>query len=119
MKPPSSVPHDWREWREWRRLRALALQQQGWKQRDVATALDVSEAAVSQWLTAARRAGAAALRSRPMPGAPPRLTAAQRQHIPDFLWHGAEAYGFPGDAWTCARVAHVIHEEYGVRYSTS
>ena len=44
-------PHDWREWR---RMRALDLEQQGWKQRDIATALDVTEGAVSQWLAAAR-----------------------------------------------------------------
>jgi hypothetical protein len=21
--------------------------------------------------------------------------------VPEFLWHGAEAYGFRGDVWTC------------------
>src|SRR5215211_2850438 len=116
MAPKSAAPPDWREWR---RLRALELQQQGWKQRDIATALDVSPGAVSQWLAAARQGGAAALRARPAPGAPTRLTAAQRQAIPPFLWHGAEAYGFRGEVWTCARVAHVIAEEFGVTYSKS
>ena len=32
------------------------------------------------------------------------------------FWHGAEAYGFRGQVWTCARVAQVIEEEFGVRY---
>lgn len=36
--------------------------------------------------------------------------------LPDFLWHGAEAYGFRGDRWTCARVGKVIEEEFAVRY---
>jgi transposase len=36
--------------------------------------------------------------------------------IPDFLWHGAEAYGFRGDVWICARVAWVIEQEFGVSY---
>jgi transposase len=36
--------------------------------------------------------------------------------IPDFLGHGAEAYGFRGEVWTCARVAKVIEEEFGVSY---
>src|SRR5689334_9681626 len=116
METASSAPHDWREWR---RMRALELRQQGWKQRTIAAALDVSAAAVSQWLTAARRDGAAALRARPMPGAPRRLTAAQQQRLPDFLWHGAEAYGFQGEVWTCARIARVVQEEYGVTYSKS
>lgn len=100
-------------------MRALQLKQAGWKQRDIAAALDVTEGAVSQWLATAGRHGAAALLSRPAPGAPPHLTAAQRQRLPDFLWHGAEAYGFRGDVWTCTRVVRVIAEEFGVTYSKS
>jgi transposase len=81
--------------------------------------LGVTEGAVSQWLTMARDGDAGALRARPVPGSPARLTAAQRAGIPDFLWHGAEAYGFRGAVWTCARVARVIEEEFGVAYSKS
>jgi transposase len=112
-------PQDWREWREWRRMQALHLKQAGWTQRAIATALGVTEGAVSQWLTAAKQGGATALRAHPQPGAPPRLTAAQRQQIPGLLGHGAEAYGFRGDLWTCARVAQVIAAEFGVVYSKS
>jgi len=39
--------------------------------------------------------------------------------LPDFLWHGAEAYGLRGDVWTCGRVAGVIQEEFDVAYSKS
>ena len=49
----------------------------------------------------------------------PKLTPEQLRLIPDFLWHGAEAYGFRGDVWTCDRVAGVIDEEFGVSYSKS
>jgi transposase len=105
--------------REWRRMQAWRLKQLGWKQRDIATALDASEGAVSQWLAAARAAGPDALRSRPVPGHPAKLTAGQRGLLPDFLWHGPEAYGFRGEVWTCARVAHVVEEEFGVAYSKS
>jgi len=97
-------------------MRALALKQQGWTQRAIAEALGVSEPAVSQWLAAARRAGPDALRSHPPPGAAPKLTAGQKRLIPEFLWHGPEAYGFRGQVWTCARVARVIEEEFGVSY---
>jgi transposase len=82
-------------------------------------ALRASEGAVSRWLSAARRGGADALSSRPIPGRPARLTPEQRRLVPDFLWHGAEAYGFRGDVWTCGRVAGVLQEEFGVRYSKS
>src|SRR5438132_8533779 len=109
-------PLDPTDCREWRRMQAWRLEQLGWKQRDIATALGVSEGAVSRWLAAARRDGPAALLSRPILGHPAKLTPAQLRLLPDFLWHGAEAYGFRGEVWTCARVAKVIEEEFGVSY---
>src|SRR6266849_3972302 len=36
--------------------------------------------------------------------------------VPEFLWHGAEAYGFRGNVWTCPRIAQVIRWELGVSY---
>jgi transposase len=113
MGTKESAYHDWKEWR---RMRALSLKQDGWSQRAIAKALGASEAAVSHWLAAAERGGPAALRSHPAPGRPARLTAQQKQLIPEFLWHGAEAYGFRGQVWTCARIALVIEEEFGVSY---
>jgi transposase len=105
-----------RDWKEWRRMRALSLKDEGWTQRAIAEALGVSKPAVSQWLAAAERGGPNALRSHAAPGRDCRLTAEQRRMIPEFLWHGPEAYGFRGQAWTCARIAQVIAEEFGVRY---
>jgi len=113
MEPSNFIPGDWREWR---RLRALQLKQRGWYQRDIAEALGASEETVSRWLARVRDGGPGALRARPAPGHPAKLSAAQRRLIPEFLWHGAEAYGFRGEVWTCARVARVIEEEFGVRY---
>ena len=104
------------DWREWRRLRALHLKRQGWRQRDIADALGVSDETVCRWLARARDGGSNALLSRPAPGHPPKLSVAQKRMIPEFLWHGAEAYGFRGNVWTCARIARVIQEELGVRY---
>ena len=61
-------------------MQALHLmKQEGWKQRDIAVALDVTEGAVSRWLAAARREGAKALLSRPAPGPTPKLTLAQQR----------------------------------------
>jgi transposase len=111
--------HAVHDWREWRRLRAWDLAQLGWGVRRIATALDASPTAVSRWLAAARHDGPDALLARPRPGAPAKLTPDQRRLIPDFLWHGAEAYGFRGEVWTCPRVAAVLREELGVRYSRS
>lgn len=97
-------------------MRALTLKHGGWSQREIAEALGVSNPAVSQWLAAAKSGGRNALRSRHSPGHACRLTADQKRLIPEFLWHGAEAYGFRGELWTCARIAFVIQEEFGVRY---
>jgi transposase len=102
--------------KEWRRLRAWELKQQGWVQKDIADALDVTKEAISRWLHRARDAGVDALLSHPAPGPQPKLTAAQKGRIPEFLWHGPESYGFRGEVWTCARIARVIEEGFGVRY---
>jgi transposase len=100
-------------------MRAFGLDRRGWKQRDIAVALDVTEGAVSRWLAAARRGGPEALLSHPAPGPAPKLTTEQLRLIPDFLWHGPEAYGFRGEVWTCDRVVEVIKEEFAVSYSKS
>lgn len=100
-------------------MQAWQLAQRGWTQRAIALALGASEGAVSHWLVTARTQGPGALRSHPSPGRPGRLTEEQKRLIPDFLWHGAEAYGFRGDLWTCPRIAQVLRRELRVRYSRS
>ena len=100
------------DWREWRRLRAVQLRQEGWTEGAIGEALGASKGSVSRWLAVAHAHGDQALRARPRVGAPTRLTDAQKTLLPDYLWHGAEAYGFRGEVWTCARVATVIQEEF-------
>ncbi len=104
------------DWCEGRRLRAFELNQQGWPQQRIAEALGVSKGAVSQWMKRARQGGVQALKRRPAPGAPPRLSEQQRARVGELLKRGAEAYGFRGEVWTCGRVAEVIRREFGVSY---
>jgi transposase len=106
-------------WKEQRRLRAYDLKQQGWKQDDIARALGVSKGAVSQWLRRAEQLGWSALQARPHSGRPAELTMDQKHLLPDLLSHGAEAYGFRGDVWTCPRIGKVIEWEWGVVYHKS
>ncbi len=106
-------PHDWKEAR---RFRALELKQAGWTQQEIAEALGVTKGAVSQWMAAVADDGVEALYARPHTGGPVKLPLAQRLLIPELLSHGAEAYGFRGEVWTCARVAEVIKWEFGVAY---
>jgi transposase len=116
MDPEHFDPADLREWR---RMRAWHLEQLGWKQRQIAVALGVREGTVSRWIARARRDGPAALLSHLAHGRPTKLRPDQLRLVPDFLSHGAEAYGFRGEVWTCARVAKVIEEEFGVSYHKS
>jgi transposase len=97
-------------WKEGRRKRALELKQKGWKQCDIAAAFGVSAAAVSQWVAEAHARGSEASTG------PVKLRPDHMDLIPELLSHGAEAYGFRGEFWTCARVATVIGEEFGVWY---
>jgi transposase len=95
------------------------LSQKGWKQKDIAEALGVTEGAVSQWLKKARVEGVEALRHRKGGGPKPRMSGKQIKHLPELLSRGAEAYGFRGDVWTRGRVAKVIKQEFGVQFSLS
>ncbi len=103
-------------WKEERRKRAWALYQTGWKQKDIAEALGVTQGAVSQWIKRGRVGGEAGLTEQPKSGAPVRLSAADRQKLPGLLERGAESFGFRGELWTCARVGKLIEREFGVRY---
>ena len=104
------------DWREERRKRAWKLKEEGWSQQDIATALGVSEGAVSQWIKRGREGGMEALKAHPPTGVSPRVTVEQKAQIPALLAKGAEAYGFRGDVWTASRVAEVIKRTFGVRY---
>ena len=104
-----------KRWREQRRERALVLRGQGWTQCQIAQALGVSQVAVSRWLVAGPvRADRSERRGRPA-----KLATEHLRLVPDLLSHGAEVWGFRGELWTCARVAAVIQEEFGVHYSPS
>ncbi len=71
-------------------MRAWELHEQGWKQKDIAAALGVTEGAVSQWITKGKAQGPEALRHHPSPGAPPKLRPEQLAQVPALLARGAE-----------------------------
>ena len=89
MSTKTAPPTDWREQR---RLQAVKLHESGWPQKKIAEAFGVTEGAVSQWLKKARMQGVEALRHRPPPGRPSKLSAEQRAQLPALLAKGPEAY---------------------------
>ena len=113
MTQTNSPPKDWLEGR---RLRAWELKQEGWKQCDIASALGVSEGAVSQWMHRAGDGNIDALRSVSPPGAPPRLKPWHQLALMEMLVLGAEAFGFRGAVWTGRRVTALIRQYLGIGY---
>ena len=103
-------------WRESRRLQAWKLKQKGWKQKDIAEALGVTQGAVSQWIKRAEKDGVEALHYHPPAGAKPRLSKEQQQQLLLLLEEGAEAHGFRGDVWTQPRIARLVKRAFGVPY---
>ncbi len=106
------------DWHAARRFQAWSLKKQGWKQKDIATALGVTPGAVSQWFKRVRDGGVEALQRRIAPGARPRISSIQLGKLPELLAKGAEHYGFHGDVWTHPRVATVIRRELGVSFTS-
>ncbi len=101
---------------ERRRLRALELLKQGLLPSEVARRVGVDRRSVRRWKSAARQAGAAALRAKPAPGRPSKLAERQRRRLEALLLKGAQAAGFHTDLWTCPRVAEVIERRFDVHY---
>ena len=116
---PEPIGLETRDKREYRRLCAWNMYQRGFWQKDIAEALGVTEGAVSQWISKAKREGVEALRSKPHNRKPSRLSEAQRDRLVRMLAKGAEAYGFRGGVWTQARIADVIRRTFGVTYHPS
>ncbi len=105
------------DWREKRRVRAWELKSKGWKQKDIAEALGVSQGAVSQWVSAAEVGGVEALHTQARKKRETRLSADEMARLPELLERGAGYFGFRGEVWTRKRIGTVIKQEFGVSYT--
>jgi transposase len=101
---------------EQRRLQAVALREQGVRPTQIARRMGTTLRSVERWLQAHRRRGAKALKAKPVPGRPPKLSARQRQGLVRCLVRGAVACGFPSDLWTSRRIAELIRRRYQVSF---
>jgi len=63
-----------------------------------------------------RTQGKSALRKAGRAGRMPRLSEKQRQQLEKHLVAGPERLGYETPLWTCPRVAHLIEQEFNVRY---
>lgn len=102
---------------EERRIRAVKeITEQSQAPAAVAKKYKVELGTIYRWLGRYRRDKRRGLKSRPTPGAPRRLTDAQLEKLEKLILRGAKAAGFPNDLWTCARLAELINQEFGVKY---
>ena len=99
-----------------RRLRAMRLLDRGLSVVETARRVDADVRSVRRWRRRWEAGGEAALASKPVPGAPPKLSAPQRSELAQTLAAGAKAAGFDSDWWTGRRVAALIKRLFGVVY---
>ena len=111
----SSSQGDYTNWREYRRQLAWEMVQKGLEQKTVAELLDVTQAAVSQWVKRAREEGRAALAAKPSPERARKLAEEHVDSLLRMLQEGAQAHGF-GERWTTESVADMIADRFGVEY---
>src|SRR4051812_1508786 len=93
---------------EARRRPAVQRVKGGWKQKDVAAFLGVTDRAVRGWVAAHRKAGDEGLASEPHPGPAPKITRRREQAVLSWLARSPRASGYITDLWTTRRLAEVI-----------
>ena len=101
---------------ERRRRRAIDLLKTGLSISGVARRMGCSHSSVILWRDAVRRNGVSALKAKPAPGRPARLTPSERKRLPGLLLRGALSWGYSTDLWTTERIAKVIEREFRVRF---
>jgi transposase len=111
MRPPGSAQR-----LEQRRRKAIALLRKGETYQKVAWAVKSSLSSVVRWHQAYQQDGKKGLRTKPIPGRPPRLTPAQTATLTGLLVAGAQKAGYATDLWTLRRVADLIEKRFGVHY---
>ena len=83
---------------------------------EIARRIGCHASSVMRWRNALQSGGQKALKAKPAPGRPPRLTSKQRKHLVRLLIQGAMAHGYRTELWTTQRIADLIEHHLGVRY---
>jgi transposase len=90
--------------------------ERGLSQSEIARQVRVGRQSVARWVHQYRAQGKSALRKAGRAGRKPRLSEKQRQQLEKLLVAGPERLGYETPLWTCPRVAHLIEQEFDVRY---
>ena len=104
---------------ERRRELAVARVAEGYPQAQVAAFLGVHPNTLSRWVCTARAQGPDALRAKPTPGRPRKLTARQEKTVLSWVAKPPTSFGFPTDLWTSRRLAALIEQRLGIHFNSN
>lgn len=106
--------------RERVRLAAADLIEEGASDREVAQRFGVTRPSVNRWRQVLAAGGRQALASKGAGGVRCKLSPLQLDELEKVLEAGPAAFGWEADQrWTLTRVAEVVKDRFGVRYSLS
>ena len=109
-------PHGSPDALEQRRCRGVALLKQKLSLHEIARRVGCHASSVLRWRNALHSGGADALKAKPAPGRPPKLSAKQKATLVKLLAQGAMAHGYRTELWTTQRIATLIERRLGVKY---
>lgn len=116
MGNPAGIKRDF-DALEKRRMEAMRLlEKSDLNQSEVARRLRVCRQTVSRWVEEFKAGGKDGLKKAGRAGRKAQLTATDRARLEKLLLAGPEKLGYETPLWTCARVAHLIEQEFGIRY---
>jgi transposase len=116
MGNPAGVKRDFAAL-EKRRMTAISLLEKGkLNQAEIGRRLKVCRQTVSRWAEEFSTFGREAMKMAARAGRKPERSEADRERLEQLLLKGPEALGYETPLWTCTRVAHLIKNEFSVRY---
>lgn len=117
MGNPAGVKRDFKAL-ERRRLQGARLLTKGLSEAEVARRVGVHRQSVNRWNRQLAESGPGALRRAGRAGRKPHLEPSDLRRIEAGLKQGPEALGYATGLWTTRRVAELIEQVCGVRYTT-
>ncbi len=109
-------PHGSPKLLEERRRSVVTFLKQKLSLHEIARRIGCHASSVMRWRNALRSGGQEALKAKPAPGRPPRLTSKQKKRLVRLLTQGAMAHGYRTELWSTQRIADLIERQLGVRY---
>ena len=101
---------------EERRRTVIRFLKQKLSLHEIARRIGCHASSVMRWRNTLQSGGRKALKAKPAPGRPPRLTLKQKNQLVHLLTQGAMAHGYRTELWTTQRIADLIERRLGVRY---